>query len=180
MAGIARFVTHCFHSLVGGAVRIAAALRTPLSTSLTKRSVGSDCTAVDASAFANESFEPAGAPTLPHVFAVTVVDTAGPVVTATPIADDRPEGMDVVFTATVTDSSGVDSVSLFYRPTGGAFVGAAMTAVIMPMTAITMRAVGVKKGYILPTMNTPAATMVAAWISAETGVGPAMASGSHT
>ena len=30
------------------------------------------------------------------------------------------------------------------------------------------------------TMNTPAVTMVAAWISADTGVGPSMASGSHT
>ncbi len=29
-------------------------------------------------------------------------------------------------------------------------------------------------------MYTPAATIVAAWISAETGVGPSMASGSHT
>ena len=29
------------------------------------------------------------------------------------------------------------------------------------------------------TMNTPAVTMVAAWISAETGVGPSMASGSQ-
>ena len=28
-------------------------------------------------------------------------------------------------------------------------------------------------------MNTPAVTMVAAWISAETGVGPSMASGSQ-
>ena len=28
--------------------------------------------------------------------------------------------------------------------------------------------------------NTPAVTIVAAWISAETGVGPSMASGSHT
>ena len=34
-------------------------------------------------------------------------------------------------------------------------------------------------GYSRPIMNTPATTMVAAWISAETGVGPAMASGSH-
>ena len=31
-----------------------------------------------------------------------------------------------------------------------------------------------------PTRYTPAATMVAAWISALTGVGPAMASGSQT
>src|SRR5689334_21640301 len=29
-------------------------------------------------------------------------------------------------------------------------------------------------------MYTPAVTMVAAWISADTGVGPAIASGSHT
>ncbi len=29
------------------------------------------------------------------------------------------------------------------------------------------------------TMNTPAVTMVAAWINAETGVGPSMASGSQ-
>ncbi len=29
-------------------------------------------------------------------------------------------------------------------------------------------------------MYTPAVTMVAAWMSAETGVGPSMASGSHT
>ena len=28
-------------------------------------------------------------------------------------------------------------------------------------------------------MKTPATTIVAAWMSAETGVGPAMASGSH-
>ena len=57
---------------------------------------------------------------------------------------------------------------------------AANTAVIMPMMATTRSAVGVKKGYMRPTMKTPAATMVAAWIRAETGVGPAMASGSHT
>ena len=31
-----------------------------------------------------------------------------------------------------------------------------------------------------PTRYTPAATIVAAWIKAETGVGPAIASGSHT
>src|ERR1035437_4528274 len=34
--------------------------------------------------------------------------------------------------------------------------------------------------YNLATMNTPAATMVAACMSAETGVRPSMASGSHT
>jgi hypothetical protein len=34
-------------------------------------------------------------------------------------------------------------------------------------------------GDIRQTRNTPAVTMVAAWISAETGVGPSIASGSH-
>ena len=33
--------------------------------------------------------------------------------------------------------------------------------------------------YMRAIMKTPATTMVAAWMSAETGVGPAMASGSH-
>ena len=37
-----------------------------------------------------------------------------------------------------------------------------------------------KSGYERATMYTPAFTMVAAWIRALTGVGPSMASGSHT
>ena len=37
-----------------------------------------------------------------------------------------------------------------------------------------------KSGNARVTRNTPAVTMVAAWISAETGVGPSIASGSHT
>ncbi len=35
-------------------------------------------------------------------------------------------------------------------------------------------------GPILATRTTPAFTIVAAWMSAETGAGPAMASGSHS
>src|SRR3954471_12403665 len=35
-------------------------------------------------------------------------------------------------------------------------------------------------GYTRATRNTPAATIVAAWINALTGVGPSIASGSHT
>src|ERR1017187_4947615 len=35
-------------------------------------------------------------------------------------------------------------------------------------------------GDILATMNMPAVTMVAAWISADIGVGPSIESGSHT
>jgi len=38
----------------------------------------------------------------------------------------------------------------------------------------------VKIGEVRASRNTPAVTMVAAWIRALTGVGPAMASGSHT
>jgi hypothetical protein len=34
-------------------------------------------------------------------------------------------------------------------------------------------------GYMRAPRNTPATTIVAAWMSADTGVGPAMASGSH-
>ena len=39
---------------------------------------------------------------------------------------------------------------------------------------------GGNSGFERATRYTPAVTMVAAWISAETGVGPAMASGSQT
>ena len=35
-------------------------------------------------------------------------------------------------------------------------------------------------GYMRTTRNTPADTIVAAWIMALTGVGPSMASGNHT
>src|ERR1043166_7629691 len=36
------------------------------------------------------------------------------------------------------------------------------------------------RGYVRATRKTPAATIVAAWISALTGVGPSIASGNHT
>ena len=36
-----------------------------------------------------------------------------------------------------------------------------------------------KSGNILATRYTPATTIVAAWMSADTGVGPSIASGSH-
>ena len=55
-------------------------------------------------------------------------------------------------------------------------------AVNAPRPATTRRASGLawKIAYSRATMNTPAATIVAEWMSAETGVGPSMASGSHT
>src|SRR6202030_949447 len=59
---------------------------------------------------------------------------------------------------------------------------AANTAVSAPMMATVFIAVGASTNtaFERATMYTPAVTMVAAWISAETGVGPSMASGSQT
>src|SRR2546427_13065842 len=75
---------------------------------------------------------------------------------------------------------------------------AANTAVMTPTQVMTRKAVvgsnpfavaktstvsmgwPLMSGYILATKNTPAATMVAAWIRALTGVGPSMASGNQT
>ena len=58
---------------------------------------------------------------------------------------------------------------------------AAKTAVKPPMTATTVSAAGLasNSGNMRATKKTPAATMVAAWMSDDTGVGPSMASGSH-
>ena len=56
---------------------------------------------------------------------------------------------------------------------------AARNSVMQPIVAITNSASGQKIGYTRPTRNTPAATIVAEWTSAETGVGPSIASGSH-
>ncbi len=58
---------------------------------------------------------------------------------------------------------------------------AAKKAVSAPMTATVRLATGerAKRNPLRATRYTPAVTIVAAWMSAETGVGPAMASGSH-
>ena len=58
---------------------------------------------------------------------------------------------------------------------------AAKNAVVAPTRVTTACAVGASSnsGDSRATMNTPAVTMVAAWISAETGVGPSIASGSQ-
>ncbi len=58
---------------------------------------------------------------------------------------------------------------------------AATSAVIAPTHATTADAAGVlaKSGAARAIKYTPAVTIVAAWISAETGVGPAIASGSQ-
>ncbi len=58
---------------------------------------------------------------------------------------------------------------------------AAKMQVAAPMKVTTPSATGAVSniGLRRQTMNTPAVTMVAAWISAETGVGPSIASGSQ-
>src|SRR6266404_611248 len=66
-------------------------------------------------------------------------------------------------------------------------ISAAISAVITPIQTTTVREDVTplippweNNGYIRATRNTPAATMVAAWINALTGVGPSMASGNQT
>src|SRR6476620_4477267 len=56
------------------------------------------------------------------------------------------------------------------------------SAVIEPMMMMNDSAVSdsSNSGDMRATMKMPAVTMVAAWISAEIGVGPSMESGSHT
>ena len=58
---------------------------------------------------------------------------------------------------------------------------AAKNAVAAPMIVTKVSAAGAHSniGDMRQTRNTPAVTMVAAWISADTGVGPSMASGSQ-
>ena len=54
-------------------------------------------------------------------------------------------------------------------------------AVSAPTPATTVMEMGARTNMVLhrATMKTPAVTMVAAWIKADTGVGPSMASGSQ-
>ena len=61
-------------------------------------------------------------------------------------------------------------------------IDAAKIAVSAPIIATVFIEVGARtnKAFDRATMYTPAVTMVAAWISADTGVGPSMASGSQT
>ena len=56
------------------------------------------------------------------------------------------------------------------------------SAVMAPITRMKLRAVSLSSnsGDMRLTMKMPAVTMVAAWISAEMGVGPSIESGSHT
>src|SRR5947199_10436726 len=61
-------------------------------------------------------------------------------------------------------------------------INAMKKAVMAPMTITNDSAVSdsSKNGDMRATMKMPAVTIVAAWISAEIGVGPSIESGSHT
>ncbi|MEJ0044491.1 MAG: hypothetical protein WDM81_20740 [Rhizomicrobium sp.] len=67
-------------------------------------------------------------------------------------------------------------MSFWKRPTE-----AAKNAVVAPMKVTNSSALGLSsnRGEQRQTRKTPAVTMVAAWMRAETGVGPSMASGSQ-
>ena len=56
------------------------------------------------------------------------------------------------------------------------------SAVMAPITMMKLNAVSLSSnsGDMRATMKIPAVTIVAAWISAEMGVGPSIESGSHT
>ena len=56
------------------------------------------------------------------------------------------------------------------------------STVIVPITITTLKATSESSnsGDMRATMNTPAVTMVAAWIRAEIGVGPSIESGNQT
>ena len=76
----------------------------------------------------------------------------------------------------------VEYASTFLRSVCANAMNAAVSAVSRPTVDTTISAV-VEDAYrndSRHTMYTPAVTIVAAWMSAETGVGPAIASGSHT
>ncbi len=75
----------------------------------------------------------------------------------------------------------VENASTFLMSRWAHAMVAATNAVAPPMTAIVSRPddESASTGAIRQSRYTPAVTIVAAWISAETGVGPSIASGSQ-
>jgi hypothetical protein len=76
-------------------------------------------TATDASPSANKTTLPATAPSVPYDFTVVVPDIDPPVITHNPVADGQPVGLDVTIQAFVSDTSGLASVKMYYRVSGG-------------------------------------------------------------
>ncbi|MBW2699530.1 MAG: right-handed parallel beta-helix repeat-containing protein [Deltaproteobacteria bacterium] len=83
--------------------------------------------AVDSSAQANAGFEPASAPGSVLTFSVQEGDGSAPSISVSQLPDGQQEDVPVLVEATITDSSGVDSATLYYRMEGGGlFVSAPM------------------------------------------------------
>lgn len=78
----------------------------------------------------NTALLPTTSTTTPYQFSVGASDVAGPTLTVTPVAAGRPAGTAVTVTATATDTSGIGSMTLFYRTTGGG----AYTSLVMSST----------------------------------------------
>ena len=74
----------------------------------------------------------------------------------------------------------VEYASTFLMSVCTIATSAASVSVMQPMIATNCCASGVSSTKIRAVRYTPAATIVAAWIKALTGVGPSIASGSHT
>ncbi|MBI4819640.1 MAG: right-handed parallel beta-helix repeat-containing protein [Deltaproteobacteria bacterium] len=94
----------------------------------------------------NETLDPAGAPTTAHSFTVGGVDATGPSIVHAPLGP-QPDGSQVTVIATVTDPSGVASVTLYYRSGGGAFANLAMTAGANDQYAAVLAAGGTSVDY---------------------------------
>ncbi|NOZ01410.1 MAG: hypothetical protein GXP54_05915, partial [Deltaproteobacteria bacterium] len=78
-------------------------------------------TATDGSTNANMTIRPEGAPDTPAVFTVNAVipsDTEGPTIEHTPFGGSLEAGKAIVFSARVTDPSGVAEVKLWYQVEG--------------------------------------------------------------
>ena len=85
-------------------------------------------TATDNAPAANRATLPASAPAVVYAVDVATPDTAGPTVAVTQYTEPVAIGVDLPFTATVTDPGGVASVTLHWRQTGTAtFAQLAMT-----------------------------------------------------
>ncbi|MBN2495811.1 MAG: right-handed parallel beta-helix repeat-containing protein [Deltaproteobacteria bacterium] len=70
----------------------------------------------DTATTANLATHPDGAPTFFHSF--TVEDATAPTIDHTPIGNGQPEGQAVAVSATISDPSGIDSATLYYRRQG--------------------------------------------------------------
>ncbi|MFO0744646.1 MAG: PKD domain-containing protein [Myxococcota bacterium] len=90
---------------------------------------GVDYYLVASDAAANHASSPDTAPTTWNSFTVVAVDTSAPTIVHTAIPNGQAAGSSPVVTATITDTSGVASAKLLYRPHGfPVFQEVAMTA----------------------------------------------------